>query len=55
MQFIDRFIEEGPAGRRLNAKSSHYSPYTLADYLKLKRLLENFSDATAQPIDIPGL
>ena len=54
MQFIERFVEEGRAGRRLNAKSTHYSPYTLAGYLKLKRLLENFSDATGQPITYPA-
>ena len=53
-QFIERFVEEGRAGRRLNAKSSHYSPFTLAGYLKLKRLLENFSDATGQPINYPA-
>ena len=54
MQFIERFVEEGRAGRRLNAKSSRYSPFTLAGYLKLKRLLENFSDATGQPINYPA-
>ena len=54
MGYIERFVEEGRAGRRLNAKSSHYSPFTLAGYLKLKRLLENFSDATGQPVDYPA-
>lgn len=54
MQFIDRFVEEGRAGRRLNAKSSCYSLFTLAGYLKPKRLLENFSDAAGQLIDYPA-
>ncbi|ADB41836.1 site-specific integrase [Spirosoma linguale] len=54
MTYIERFVEEGRAGRRLNAKSSRYSPYTLAGYLKLKRLLENYSDATGQSINYPA-
>lgn len=49
--YIERFVEEGRAGRRLNAKSIHYSPFTLAGYLKLKRLLENYSVATGQSVD----
>jgi integrase len=47
-------VAEARAGRRLNAKSTHYSPYTLAGYLKLKRLLENYRDATGQPINYPA-
>ncbi|SOD96409.1 site-specific integrase [Spirosoma fluviale] len=54
MQFIERFVDEGRAGRRLNAKSTHYSPYTLAGYLKLKRLLQDYSNATGQKIDYPA-
>ena len=54
MAYIERFVEEGQAGRRLNAKSSHYSRFTLAGYLKLKRLLEDYSNATRQPIDYPA-
>lgn len=54
MSYIERFVEEARAGRRLNAKSSNYSPYTLAGYLKLKRLLENFRDATGQSINYPA-
>lgn len=49
--FIDRFVEQAKTGKRLNARSSHYSPYTLAGYLKLKRLLEEYQTTTGNPID----
>ncbi|GAB3897566.1 site-specific integrase [Spirosoma agri] len=51
MGYIERFVEEARVGRRLNAKSSQYSRFTLNGYLKLKRLLEDYSKATSQPID----
>ena len=54
MAYIERFVAECQDGRRLNAKSSQYSRYTLAGYLKLKRLLEEYSKATGQPIDYPA-
>ena len=53
-EYIERFVEEAQTGRRLNAKSSHYARFTLAGYLKLKRLLETYSMATGQPIDYPA-
>ena len=49
--YLERFVEEARVGRRLNAKSSQYSRFTLNGYLKLKRLLEDYSKATGQPVD----
>jgi integrase len=52
--FIERFVEEARIGRRLNAKSSQYSRFTLNGYLKLKRLLEDYNKATGQSVDYPA-
>ncbi|CCH55887.1 integrase family protein [Fibrisoma limi BUZ 3] len=49
--YIVRFVEEAKAGKRLNAKEAKYAPYTLAGYMKLKRILENYQAATGNPID----
>ena len=49
--YIDRFVSEAQAGKRLNARSSHYALFTLKGYLKLKRLLETYKAETGNPID----
>lgn len=52
--YIVRFVSEAEAGKRLNARSSRYSLFTLKGYLKLKRLLENYQAGTGNPINYSG-
>lgn len=53
--YIARFVREGENGKRLNAKSTHYSANTLKGYSKLKRLLESYSTDTHRPIDFDDI
>ncbi len=49
--YIDRFVCESKAGKRLNARSVHYAPSTLAGYMKLKRILERYKVETGESIE----
>ncbi len=49
--YIARFVAEGQGGRRLNKKGTHYAAFTLAGYLKLRRILNDFSTATGRGVD----
>ncbi|GAB2564406.1 site-specific integrase [Spirosoma areae] len=49
--YIDRFVLESQAKKRLNARSVHYAAYTLAGYMKLKRVLERYRAETGNPVD----
>src|SRR5919199_491391 len=49
--YIERFVAEAKAGKRLNARSVLYAPYTLAGYMKLKRVLERYRAETGNPTD----
>ena len=49
--FIERFVSLAQAGKRLNARSTHYSEFTLKGYLKLKRLLEQYWVETGNSVD----
>ena len=49
--YIERFVQLAQAGKRLNARSAHYSEFTLKGYWKLKRLLELYQAETGNPID----
>ncbi|WP_138993404.1 site-specific integrase [Larkinella sp. C7] len=49
--YIERFVKEAEAGKRLNSKSIRYSHYTLAGYMKLKRILERYQAETRKGID----
>lgn len=53
IEFIDRFVEQARNGQRLNSKNARYSPFTLAGYLKLKRLLQEYQKQTGHPINYP--
>ncbi|MFD2569961.1 site-specific integrase [Spirosoma soli] len=49
--YIERFVTEAKAGKRLNARSVHYAAYTLAGYMKLKRVLERYRTETGNSTD----
>ncbi len=48
--YIDRFVRESKAGQRLNARNVHYADYTLAGYMKLKRVLERYRLETGSEV-----
>lgn len=48
--YIVRFVEEAQAGNRLSAKETTYAAYTLAGYMKLKRVLDRYHLETGSPI-----
>ncbi|WP_020600245.1 hypothetical protein [Spirosoma panaciterrae] len=49
--YIERFVKEAQSGKRLNARSVHYAAYTLAGYMKLKRILERYRAETGNSVD----
>ncbi len=49
--YIARFVAEGERGQRLNKKGTHYAAFTLAGYLKLRRILNDFSTETRRGIN----
>lgn len=49
--YIERFVKEAQTGKRLNARSVHYATYTLAGYMKLKRVLDKYRLETGNPTD----
>ncbi|MCK8493147.1 site-specific integrase [Spirosoma sp. RP8] len=49
--YIERFVQEAQAGKRLNARSVHYAAYTLAGYMKLKRILDRYRIETGNSVD----
>lgn len=49
--YIERFVNEAQSGKRLNARSVHYAEYTLAGYMKLKRILERYQVKTGNSVD----
>ncbi len=49
--YIERFVKEAEVGKRLNSKSIRYARYTLAGYMKLKRVLERYQAETGKGID----
>lgn len=49
--YIERFVKEAQSFQRLNARSVHYAAYTLAGYMKLKRVLERYKAETGNPVD----
>jgi integrase len=53
--YIERFAREAEAGKRLNHKSLHYAPYTLAGYMKLSRKLVIYQTETGRGIDFDDL
>ena len=49
--YIVRFVQESKAGKRLTAKEKKSAAYTLAGYIKLKRVLERYQTETGNPIE----
>jgi len=49
--YIARFVVEGQGGRRLNKKGTHYAAFTLAGYLKLRRILNDFATEKGWGVD----
>lgn len=49
--YIARFVAEGERGKRLNKKGTHYAAFTLKGYLKLRRILNDFSTETGRGVD----
>ncbi|GAB3689166.1 hypothetical protein GCM10027592_05180 [Spirosoma flavus] len=49
--FIERFVGLAEDGKRLNAKNTRYSRFTLASYRVLKGLLDEYHTSTGNPID----
>ncbi|GAB3927910.1 site-specific integrase [Larkinella terrae] len=44
--YIERFVQEATAGKRLTSKSTLYAKYTRDGYMKLKRILEKYQAET---------
>ncbi|GAA4446108.1 site-specific integrase [Nibrella saemangeumensis] len=44
--YIERFVSEARAGKRLNAKNAHFSPGTLINYTKYKNILIAYQSKT---------
>lgn len=53
--YIARFVAEGQRGQRLNRKGVHYAPFTLKGYLKLRRILGEFREATGRAVDFADI
>ncbi|MDB5240455.1 MAG: integrase, partial [Spirosoma sp.] len=49
--YIVRFVKEAEAGNRLTAKETKYAAYTLAGYMKLKRVLDRYQTETGNSIE----
>ncbi|GAA4402218.1 site-specific integrase [Nibrella viscosa] len=44
--YIERFVKEARAGKRLNAKNAHFSPGTLVNFLKFKNIIVAYQSKT---------
>lgn len=53
--YIARFVAEAQRGKRLNKKGVHYARYTLAGYLKLRRILTDFSTEAGRGVDFTDI
>ncbi|GAB4027292.1 site-specific integrase [Spirosoma koreense] len=51
LEYIERFVKEAQTGKRLNSRSVHYAGYTLAGYMKLKRILERYRLETGNSVE----
>ncbi len=53
LEYVDQFVREAEAGKRLTVKSHRYAPITIKGFSKLKRTLERYGRETGRGLNYP--